>query len=295
MKKYKVDKKEQLKLECTSPLSGMYKLSPFVWEENGVYKIMIRAVNPSEDATQKVARIYYGTSADGIRFKMNDEPVIAPSTNSYDKDGCEDPTVVYLNDNYLVYYTGWNQTKQEGQLLLAKGQNMESLSFAGIAMPSTQPYINPKEATVAQLKDGKWMLLFEYANEDRSRLGNASSGKAEGPWKIEGEFLPAVKDSWDSHHLSPGPVLSDNLNQTVMFYNGADLNAHWRIGWAKIDSDGQITDRSKKPLITPPKGKPGETDIAFAASAILVNKEIWLYYSIADKATYRAIITVLEE
>ena len=209
MKKYKVDKKEQLKLECTSPLSGMYKLSPFVWEENGVYKIMIRAVNPSEDATQKVARIYYGTSADGIRFKMNDEPVIAPSTNIYDKDGCEDPTVVYLNDSYLVYYTGWNQTKQEGQLLLAKGQNMESLSFAGIAMPSTQPYINPKEATVAQLKDGKWMLLFEYANEDRSRLGNASSGKAEGPWKIEGEFLPAVKNP-------SSPLPRENLVKLIL-------------------------------------------------------------------------------
>ena len=294
MKDYKVVKTEQLKLDCTSPLSGMYKLSPFVWEENGVFNILIRAVNPSEDATQKVARIYHGTSADGIQFKMSDGPVIAPGTNSHDKDGCEDPTVVYSNKKYLVYYSGWNQTKMEGQLLLAKGKDMESLSFSGIAIPGSREYVNPKEATVTQLKDGKWLLLFEYANDNRSKLGKASSKKAEGPWKIEGEFLHAVKDSWDSHHLSPGPVLTDNLNQTVMFYNGSDLNAHWRIGWAKINPDGKIIKRSKEPLIKPPKGKSGDTDIAFAASAVAVKKEIWLYYSIADKATYRALIIAME-
>lgn len=295
MKNFKVIRTEQLMLECTSPLSGMYKLSPFVWEERGIYHILIRAVNPSEDATQKVARVYYGTSSDGIQFNMNDGPILAPGTNNYDKDGCEDPAVVHQNDNYLVYYTGWNQTKLEGQLLLAQGPSIESLSLSSIAIPSKQPYINPKEATVAQFKNGKWVLFFEYANEGRSKIGKASSEKADGPWRTEGEFLPALKDSWDSYHLSPGPVLANILDQTVMFYNGADSNAHWRIGWAIIDSEGQVMERSKYPLITPPKGEPGDTDIAFAASAILVDKEIWLYYSIADKATYRATVKIEDE
>ncbi len=292
MKDYKVIKIEELNLECSSPLSGMFKLSPFVWKENGIYHIMLRAVNPSEDATQKVARAYYGTSKDGLKFNMNDGPAIAPGTNSYDKDGCEDPSVIKVNKNYLVYYTGWNQTKQEGQLLLAEGRNMETLSSRGIAIPSHEPYINPKEATVAQVKDGDWVLLFEYANENRSKLGRAHSENPDGPWKIEGEFLSAVKNSWDSYHLSPGPVLQDTSNQTVMFYNGSDEKAHWRIGWVKMDAEGNLTERSKTPLITPPKGKDGDTDIAFAASALLVKKEIWLYYSISDKVAHRAVITL---
>lgn len=295
MKNYKVVRAEELKLECTSPLSGMYKLSPFVWEESDGYRILFRAVNPSEDATQKVARIYYGISYDGIAFKMGDGPVIAPGTNNNDKDGCEDPTVVRQNDNFLVYYTGWNQTKLEGNLLVAKGPEIESLTLSGIALESKQPYINPKEATVTKLKDGEWVLFFEYANENRSKIGVAYSERAEGPWKTEREFLPAVSDSWDSYHLSPGPVLTDSANQTVMFYNGADENAHWRIGWLILDREGHIVERSKHPLITPPQGEPGDSDIAFAASAILVNKEIWLYYSIADKATFRAILRVEDD
>jgi len=87
-------------------------------------------------------------------------------------------------------------------------------------------------------------------------------------------------------------VLKDNLNQTVMFYNGSDSKTRWRIGWVKLGPDGKIISRSKEPLITPPDGKPGETDIAFAASAVLVDNEIWLYYSVADKTNYRAIIRV---
>jgi len=293
MNTYKVIKIEKLKLKCSSPLAGMYKLSPCVWKKNGIYQMLVRAVNTSEDATQKVARIYSGTSRNGISFKMSDGPVIAPGTNSYDKDGCEDPTVVCLNNKYLVYYTGWNQTKMKGQLLLAKGNDLGSLSLVNVAIPSKKPYINPKEATVTQLKNGKWLLLFEYANQNRSKLGKATSTKAEGPWKIKGEFLTTIKDSWDSYHLSPGQVLTDHTGETVMFYNGSDPDAHWRIGWVKLDDKGKITNRSKKPLITPSKGKPGETDIAFAASAILVKNQIWLYYTMADNTTFRAIIEVV--
>jgi|SRR5680860_651931 len=109
---------------------------------------------------------------------------------------------------------------------------------------------------------------------------------------LSGAQYHSVKNSWDSHHLRTGPVLKDNLNQTLMFYNGSDSNTRWRIGWVKLDQDGKITSRSKEPLITPPEGKPGETDIAFAASAVLVNQEIWLYYSVEDKTNYRAIISI---
>ncbi len=295
MSTYKLIKTEELRLACTLPLEGMYKLSPWVWKEKSIYKMLVRAVNTSEDATQKVARIYSGISNNGIDFKMSDGAVIAPGTNSYDKDGCEDPTVVCINNKYLVYYTGWNQTKMEGQLLLAKGKTLDTLKLSGVAVASKKPYINPKEATVTKLKNGKWLLLFEYANQKRSKLGKAVSTKAAGEWKIDGEFLKAVKDSWDSYHLSPGPALIDSNGEFVMFYNGSDAKTRWRIGWIKMNNEGKITDRSKTPLITPPKNKPGETDIAFAASAVLVNKHIWLYYTTADKSMFRAIIEVNPE
>ena len=292
MSKYNVKQIDEMHLECTVPLDGMYKLSPFVWKEGDSFKMLIRAVNPSKDVTQQAARVYYGTSVDGIHFKMDDGPVLAPSTNSYDKDGCEDPTVVNTGDKYLVYYTGWNVTKREGQLVLASGTNIQKLKVEKIAIESKEPYLNPKEATVEQLINKKWVLFFEYANEDRSKVGRAFSTFPEGPWDIEGEFLKAREESWDSYHLSVGPAIDNLRHKTVMFYNGSNAQAHWRIGWVEMDEHGTITDRSTDPLITPPASKPGEVDIAFAASTIMVNNEIWLYYSTEDEKPFRAIITL---
>jgi predicted GH43/DUF377 family glycosyl hydrolase len=294
MSKYTVIKIEEIQLQCTDPLLGMFKLSPYVWKEGRTYKMLIRAVNPSPDITQQAARVYFGTSKDGIHFKMNDGPALAPSTNSFDKDGCEDPSVVHFNNQYFVYYTGWNVTKREGQLMLATGKDVQHLEANKVAISSKKPYLNPKEATITRLQNGTWALFFEFALDDRSKLGRAFSNKPGGPWKIEGEFLKARENSWDSHHMSAGPALVNPLFQTVMFYNGSNPQAHWRIGWVEMDNHGKITARSEEPLITPPASKPGQVDIAFSASAILVGKEIWLYYSTEDAKPFRAIISVEE-
>jgi predicted GH43/DUF377 family glycosyl hydrolase len=292
MGKYNVIKIEPMNLHCTDPLTGMYKLSPFVWKERGVYKMLIRAVNPSPDVTQQSARIYYGTSKDGLNFKMNDGPALAPSTESFDKDGCEDPSVIHCDGKYLVYYTGWNVTKREGQLMLATGKKAYKLETKKISIKSQTTYLNPKEATITRLKNGKWVLFFEYAQNDRSKLGRAFSKNPDGPWKIEGEFLQSRENSWDNYHMSAGPSVVNHLFQTVMFYNGSNAQAHWRIGWVEMDDHGKITARSEEPLITPSAGKPGEVDIAFSASAIVVGKEIWLYYSTEDQYPMRAIISI---
>lgn len=292
MSKYTVKRIEPLELACSVPLSGMYKLSPYVWKEKDEYRMLIRAVNPSPDVAQQAARVYYGTSKDGLNFQMDDGPCLAPSTSPYDKDGCEDPSVILFQEQYYVYYTGWNVTKREGQLMLATGNDPRTLTVEGVSIKSKEPYLNPKEATLTRLKDGKWTLFFEYANEGRSKLGRAFSQNPDGPWHIEGEFLAAREESWDSYHLSAGPAFIDKNFQTVMFYNGSNSQAHWRIGWVEMDDNGRITARSEEPLITPPASKPGQVDIAFSASNVLVDNEIWLYYSTEDQNPFRAIITV---
>lgn len=44
-------------------------------------------------------------------------------------------------------------------------------------------------------------------------------------------------------------------------------------------------------MITPPRDEPaGDTDIAFAASAVEADGAVGLYYSIADKDMLRAVV-----
>lgn len=42
-----------------------------------------------------------------------------------------------------------------------------------------------------------------------------------------------------------------------MFYNGANAEAHWRIGWITMDDNGHIKQRFEVPLITPTLNEKG--------------------------------------
>ncbi len=137
----------------------------------------------------------------------------------------------------------------------------------------------------------RWRLFFEYAVAGASRIGIASAPAVDGPWTVLHSFFDPRPQRWDSWHLSTGPVLTTDLRRPVMFYNGATRQANWRIGWVVFDENyTRIIARCDEPMIAPPPREIGDTDIAFAASAIEENDVIHLYYSIADKDMLRATV-----
>jgi len=68
------------------------------------------------------------------------------------------------------------------------------------------------------------------------------------------------------------------------------VDARWRIGWVSFAPDySRVTGRGLEPIIMPPPAKSRDaTDIAFAASCLLLGDAIWLYYSLEDKILRRA-------
>jgi predicted GH43/DUF377 family glycosyl hydrolase len=272
----------------------MYKLSPFVWRERDHMELLLRVVNYSENPSEKVARIHRGLSLDGVHFALGARPVIPPGADvpgAYDSGGCEDPTVAYVDNVYYVYYTGWNERLKRGELLLAAGTSLERLEKRGIALPSTPSERNPKEAEIVQAGDGSWRLFFEYANDDRSKIGVAAASRVDGPWTVQPPLLEA-RAGWDEWHLSTGPVICDGDMLPVMFYNGATRAAQWRIGWVVFDrAFTRVVARCEQPIVLPGERRFAEdTDIAFAASAVMDGDRIHLYYSIADRHVMRAVV-----
>lgn len=279
---------EPLHTHATEPLASFYQLSPFVWRARGGLHAMIRAVPYSDDPAQKIARIYYGTSPDGLSFYMDDAPAIAPGPEPEDRDGCEDPTVAVVEQTTYVYYTGWNQERRQGCLMLAAGPDARHLRRRGVALGSRPECVNPKEAEIALAADDSWRLFFEFAAHDASRIGIARAKNVAGPWEVVAPPFQRREDSWDSWHLSTGPTIT--LDRTpVMFYNGATRDAKWRIGWIRFDPCfTHVVERCVEPLITPPQPKDQDTDIAFAASALLEGDLVRVYYSVADQYMRRA-------
>ena len=74
-----------------------------------------------------------------------------------------------------------------------------------------------------------------------------------------------------------------------MFYNGANKDADWGIGWVALNKDLTTeVERCDGPVIAKPAKPDGSRDISFAASLVTKGDEIWLYYSKNDEELFRA-------
>lgn len=290
--RYRVGRTDELVFEFPEPLRDFYTLSPCVWEETGIYHLLLRVVNRGP-AVQKISRIHYGAGVSALHFVLDEQPTIAPGPDDDDRDGCEDPSLAAQDHEYYVYYTGWNQQTLTGQLLYATGTDIRRLSKRGRVFSDATGFRNAKEATIVRDADGVWRLFFEFAQDDKSKIGVASSKSLAGPWTFGAPPFHARPDSWDSWHLSTGPVSLLDPRRPVMFYNGSDQDARWSIGWVEFDDCfTTVTARCEQPIIMPPQKRadPKDTDIAFAASAVEEDDEIGLYYTIADRVVMRTML-----
>ncbi|MBC5800462.1 MAG: hypothetical protein GIW94_10895 [Candidatus Eremiobacteraeota bacterium] len=293
---FRLDGSEPLVLRRSPKLEPFFVLSPYVWKDaDQGYAMLVRVVNRDDDPQKKVARVHRAASADGLDFTMPDEAVIPPGAPGDDDDGgCEDPTVVEEAGTYWVFYSGYSVGKGEATMLCASGPSLMALKKRGRVLPESDWYRNSKEATVVRGTDGQWRMFFEYSAEKASKIGLAAAPALDGPWAYQPFDFAARPDLWDAWHLSAGPIVAQSSGAPIMLYNGATQSAHWRIGWATFDPDfGQLRARGEEPLVEPSDIAGDATDIAFAASAVEREGDVWLYYSISDQRLMRAVLRLL--
>ena len=272
-------------------LAGHDLMSPYVWENDGCMRLLVRVLKNPLGPADPTGIIYAGTSTDGVFFTMQGEPAIVPGPDPVDAGGVEDPTVVIGTEPHLmVFYTGVEARREQGSLLVATGPDLRNLTKDKVLLKAPEGQGNIKEATVAVGADGRYRMFYEYAHDNASRIGLAVSDKLEGPWQVAGAPFTVRENLWDTWHLSTGPILAREGEPPVMFYNGATADARWRIGWIAFDENyTRVVDRCIEPLLVPPPPKQrAGTDIAFAASCLDRAPDIFLYFSLEDRLLRRA-------
>ena len=289
---FNVEQVDPITMVGNQAVSRRDLMSPYVWRiDHERYAMLVRAV-PRPGETGDTGTIWYATSTDGLCFTATDTPVLSPGPGPEDIGGCEDPTPVFREDgSVVIYYTGVDATRTHGEMLFATGLSIDRLEKQGVAMPNTPSQGNIKEATVDRTKSGGWRMFYEFARNEASLVGIAVSDGIAGPWTDGQDPFAPRTDSWDSWHLSTGPLHTSDKDQPVMFYNGATHDARWRIGWVAFDSMfSKIVERCVEPLIVPPPAEErSATDIAFAASALVDGERcLTLYYSLEDRRLARA-------
>lgn len=289
---FAVERIDDVLIEAREELQRHNLMSPFAWRAPGDAGLMmlVRAVPPNRDKHQESGRIWFGRSAsDGLLFRMDETPLLVPGEYGDDATGCEDPTVVTTDSGYDVLYTGLDKSRT-GHLLLASGHDMRSLEKRGVALPNAKGEKNSKEATV-RIDGGVWRLLYEYAHDGHSLISLTFGEGPAGPWNEQPDPFSPRPDRFDSWHLSTGPLMLSDPARPVMFYNGANRDADWGIGWIELSPDlSQVTARCDQPLVSPPGDSTGPRDISFAASVVDTEGTIWLYYSRNDRELKRATI-----
>jgi predicted GH43/DUF377 family glycosyl hydrolase len=290
---YAVEQLDDVMLTGGPFASSTSLMSPFVWQEDGAYRIMVRGVPCPLRPGDPTGLIAGGRSSDGLTFAMDARLAIAPGPGADDLGGCEDPTVVVLADGqYRVFYTGVDAARKQSAMMLAAGPNLASLEKTELVLKAPPGEGNIKEATLARTSTGEYRLFYEYAARQASRIGMASSSCPDGPWTVQPDPFDIREDSWDNWHLSTGPMTMVEGQDPVMFYNGATDDARWRIGWISFDPDfTRVTGRGVEPMLVPPPPTDRDaTDIAFAASTVMAGKRIALYFSLEDRILRRALI-----
>jgi len=176
--------------------------------------------------------------------------------------------------------------------MVASGETLDRLVKREVAIKAHKGDGNIKEATLVQTSKGGWRLFYEFAHDNASRVGLARERKPGGPWELLPVPFTIREDSWDNWHLSTGPIVQREGEDPVMFYNGATMDARWRIGWISFAPDfSRVTGRGIEPLLMPPPARDrAATDIAFAASCLVEGEDIWLYYSLEDALLRRATV-----
>ena len=293
---YVVEALDDVSLDCGDPLKAMDWMSPYVWRDGDLLRIMVRGVPDPLGPTDPTGIIWSGTSTDGLGFTMTAAPVIDPGPEPVSAGGVEDPTVVPTAQGLTVFYTGVDARRQQGSMLVASGPDLAHLTEHSVMLKAPEGEGNIKEATLAQAPDGSWRLFYEYARYDASRIGLARSPDLTGEWQPIDDLFTVREDGWDNWHLSTGPIVQLPGHDPVMFYNGATIDARWRIGWVSFDPGyTRVTGRGLEPILMPPPARDrAATDIAFAASALIVDGRIHLYYSLEDRRLARAIIRLYE-
>ena len=84
MATYAVEQLDTVAISANSVIDGMDLMSPFVWREGGLYRIMVRGVPHPLGPHEPTGIIARGESRDGLSFTMDPGLAITPGPGAED-------------------------------------------------------------------------------------------------------------------------------------------------------------------------------------------------------------------
>lgn len=242
--------------------------------------------------------IFHAKSEDGLYFRVDKEPFIAPSMDEnfieYEERGVVDARITSLNGEYYIIYLAMGR---HGIVLsLGKTKDFKGFDRMGIiSQPDTKAgALFPKK------------IKGRFARLDRPKSGGSiwlSFSNDLLTWGESEVVLAPRPGFWDQERIGCAvPPMEIDLGWLVIYYGVKKTSSGplTRIGAAILDKENpsQIITRSNIPILSPRELYERVGDLnntVFSTGAILEDSdEIKLYYGAADNCMCLGTTTISE-
>jgi len=292
------------------------------WEAVGAYNpsvvmkddkvhMLYRAVAPRENIAGReleISSIGHAVSRDGIRFEERKRLIIP--LYPWERFGCEDPRVTEFEGRYFIFYTAVEEFNAEGiKVAVAITRDFTTIEerhlvtpFNAKAMALFPERVNGKIAAMLTVHTDKPPAKIALALFDR-----IEDMWSESYWKRwyadwESHVIP-IEENLDRDQIEVGSQPVKTKNGWLIFYsyiyNYFSPPAIFGIQAALLDfaDPRKVIGEVKRPFLIPEEeyehyGR--VPHIVFPSGALIMKKEVYVYYGAADTVSCVATISLGE-
>ncbi|MFP4057774.1 MAG: glycosidase [Candidatus Brocadiia bacterium] len=278
-----------MKLERLSPDPVLTPREDVPWEKDAVLNpaavhhrgrvhLLYRAV-AHRPGDRNRSSIGYAWSDDGLHFHRLDQPVLRPGQVPGEAKGVEDPRVTRIGETFHMLYTAYDGTKTE--VARATSADLRSWRRQGVAIGHELFGDNKDAALFPRTFAGRYAALHR---PPPNIVLSYSRDLAE--W-TDHAVVMGPEQEWERAKIGAGaqPIRTDA--GWVCVYHGVAEGHVYRLGIALLDLEepSKVLRRQAEPILEPETEweRRGEVpNVVFACGAVLLGRELWVYYGGAD-------------
>ncbi len=253
--------------------------NPAVIYQDGLFHMHYRA-----QGYDKISRIGYASSSDGVIWDRLPTPVLEP-TNELETEGVEDPRVTRLDGKFNMTYTAY------------AGRSSNGMRITPMLATSTDLINWDKLGPLIEGEENKNHILFpEHINGRHvwlhRRAPDVWIAESEDllPWPEESMrivFSPRKDNGWDSKQVGGAGVPIKTEAGWLTIYHAYDQDHVYGLGVCLLDLDdpGRVTHRPKDPIFEPEESWEllGDVpNVVFSCANPVVEGTVFVFYGAAD-------------
>ncbi|MCY3021821.1 MAG: glycosidase [Planctomycetota bacterium] len=246
--------------------------------DKGKFHLLYRAVahNPGD---RNRSWIGYAWSSDGLHFERLDKPVLSPGEVPEESQGVEDPRVVKIGRTFYMCYTAYDLKRT--QVALATSSDLVHWKRQGVILSNTVLGNNKDASLFPQKIGGRYCLMHRPVPDIYLSFGDDLHTWTDHTRIMQPEF------EWEATKIGGGAQPIQTKKGWLLVYHGVDKTMTYRLGVALLDLDDptKVLKRQREFILQPELAwelKGDVSNVVFTCGAVLLGKELWVYYGCAD-------------